>query len=370
MKGKTPLLDYNLLLPLLLLIIVSLVNLYSATMGMRGITHVGVSTLFYKQLIWFGIGIIAMFLFTYIDYRMLKKLSFLLYIVTILLILITIVKGRTAYGAQRWLSLGFFSFQPSELAKFSLLLVLSTYFDEHWIENGYTLSSLIIPIAYTLVPFILIMKQPDLGTAIIILLIGASIILFAGVKLRTFLLFFIAFITIMPLGWHFMKGYQKTRLLAFVDPYKDPLGSGYHLLQSRIAVGSGKLFGVGYLKGTQSHLNFLPESHTDFIFSVLAEEWGFIGSILVIALFAFILFEGFHISRYAKDRFGVMLAFGITLSIFLQFFINIGMSTGILPVVGITLPFMSYGGTSVLIFMMEIGILLSIHIRKFRFEEV
>ncbi len=364
MKRNTPLLDYNLILPLVLLIAVSLVNLYSATMGARG-----VSSLFSKQLIWFGFGVIAMFLFTYVDYRMLQKLSLVLYIATILLILITIVKGRSAYGAQRWLSLGFFSFQPSELAKFSIVLVLANYFDEHWFENGYSLRPLILPLLYALIPFVLIMKQPDLGTAIIILLIGASMILFAGVKLRTFLLFFIAFITIMPLGWHFMKGYQKARLVAFVDPYKDPLGSGYHLLQSRIAVGSGKLYGVGYLKGTQSHLNFLPESHTDFIFSVLAEEWGFVGSIVVIGLFLFIIFEGFHISRYAKDRFGVMLAFGITLSIFLQFFINIGMSTGILPVVGITLPFMSYGGTSVLIFMIEVGILQSIYIRKFRFEE-
>ncbi len=369
MKRKTPLLDYNLLLPVLLLIIVSIVNLYSATMGMQGKAN-GVSPLFYKQLLWFFIGTVALFVFASIDYRMLKKLSMVLYGATILLIMITIVKGRTAYGAQRWLSLGFFSFQPSELAKFALLLVLANYFDEHWIENGYTIGSLLAPIIMILIPFLLIIKQPDLGTAIIILLIGASIILFSGVKLRTFLLFLVAFVTILPLGWHFMKGYQKTRLVAFVDPYKDPLGSGYHLLQSRIAVGSGKLFGVGYLKGTQSHLNFLPESHTDFIFSVLAEEWGFAGCVVVIALFAFILFEGLRISRYAKDRFGVVLAFGITISIFLQFFINIGMSTGILPVVGITLPFMSYGGTSVLMFMIEIGILLSIYIRKFRFEEM
>lgn len=369
MKRNTPLLDYNLLLPVVVLIVISIVNLYSATMGMHGGTDI-VSPLFYKQLLWFFIGAVAMFVFAYVDYRMLKKLSMVLYVVTILLVMITIVKGRTAFGAQRWLSLGFFSFQPSELAKFALLLVLADYFDEHWIENGYTLGSLLLPLLYILIPFVLIIKQPDLGTAIIILLIGASIILFAGVKLRTFLLFLVAFVTILPLGWHFMKGYQKARLVAFVDPYKDPLGSGYHLLQSRIAVGSGKLFGVGYLKGTQSHLNFLPESHTDFIFSVLAEEWGFVGCLVVIALFAFILFEGLRISRYAKDRFGVMLAFGITLSIFLQFFINIGMSTGILPVVGITLPFMSYGGTSVLIFMIEIGILLSIYVRKFRFEEI
>ncbi len=365
MSRKTSLLDYNLLFPFVLLVIVSIVNLYSATKGMHGI-----SDLFYRQLIWFGAGTFVMFFFAFLDYRMLKKLSFVLYIITVLLIVVTIIKGRSAMGAQRWLSLGIFSFQPSEIAKFSVLLILANYFEENWLERGFTLKPLIIPMVYILIPFVLIIKQPDLGTAIIILLIGASVILFARVKLKTFLLFFIAFIVIMPLGWHFMKGYQRARLVAFVDPYKDPLGSGYHLLQSRIAVGSGKLFGVGYLKGTQSHLSFLPESHTDFIFSVLAEEWGFAGSIVVIALFTIILIEGFNISRYAKDRFGVMLAFGITLSIFLQFFINIGMSTGILPVVGITLPFMSYGGTSVLIFMMEIGILLSINLRKFRFEEV
>jgi len=365
MTKKTSLLDYNLLLPFFMLIVVSMINLYSAAM-----TAHGVSPLFYRQILWFGIGIIAMFLFAYMDYRMWKKISFILYIITLLLILLTIVKGRSAYGAQRWLSLGFFSFQPSEIAKFSILLMLANYFDDHWYENGHSIKSLIIPLLYIMIPFILIIKQPDLGTAIIVLLIGASIILFAGIRLKTFLLLVLAFVIILPLGWHFMKGYQKARLVAFVDPYKDPLGSGYHLLQSRIAVGSGKLFGVGYLKGTQSHLNFLPESHTDFIFSVLAEEWGFAGSIFVILLFTFIIIEGFNISRYAKDRFGVILAFGITVSIFIQFFINIGMSTGILPVVGITLPFMSYGGTSVLIFMMELGILMSIYIRRFRFEEI
>lgn len=365
MSKKTSLLDYNLLFPLGLLIIISLVNLYSATKGLHGVTY-----LFYRQLIWFGIGLLVMFFFAFVDYRMLKKLSLVLYGITILLILVTLIKGRSALGAQRWLSLGFFSFQPSEIAKFSVILMLATYFDDHWLERGFTLKPLMLPMVYVLLPFLLIMKQPDLGTAIIILLIGASIILFAKVRLKTFFLFLAAFIIIMPLGWHFMKGYQRARLVAFVDPYKDPLGSGYHLLQSRIAVGSGKLFGVGYLKGTQSHLNFLPESHTDFIFSVLAEEWGFVGSLVVIALFTFILIEGFNISRYAKDRFGVMLAFGITISIFLQFFINIGMSTGILPVVGITLPFMSYGGTSILLFMMETGILLGISVRKFRFEDV
>ncbi|MGB9734833.1 MAG: rod shape-determining protein RodA [bacterium] len=365
MNKKIPLLDYELLFPLFLLIAISIVNLYSAAMA--GHT---VSPIFYRQILWFSIGIIAMFVFAYIDYRVFKKLSLVLYIITLFLILLTIVKGRTAYGAQRWLSIGFLSFQPSEIAKFSILLVLSNYFDEHWFERGYDFKTLITPLLYILIPFVLIIKQPDLGTAIIVLLIGASIILFVGIRFRTFLLFLFAFITIIPLGWHFMKGYQKARLIAFVDPYKDPLGSGYHLLQSRIAVGSGKLFGVGYLKGTQSHLNFLPESHTDFIFSVLAEEWGFVGCIVLIAIFVFIIVEGFRISHYAKDRFGSLLAFGITISIFLQFFINIGMSTGILPVVGITLPLMSYGGSSILMFMIEIGILLSVNMRRFRFEEV
>ncbi len=365
MNRRTSLLDYNLLFPFALLMIVSILNLYSATEGMHG-----VSSAFYRQLIWFGAGIPVMFFFAYMDYRMLKKLSFVLYVFTLMLVVLTVIKGRSAYGAQRWLSVGIFSFQPSELAKFSILLILANYFDDHWIEQGAGLRQLVVPLTYIMIPFALILKQPDLGTAIIVALIGISIVLFSKIKLRTFLLLLVALIVVMPLGWHFMKGYQKTRLLAFIDPYKDPLGSGYHLLQSRIAVGSGELTGVGYLKGTQSHLNFLPESHTDFIFSVLAEEWGFVGSIVVIALFTFIFIEGFTISRYAKDRFGVILAFGITASLFLQFFINIGMSTGILPVVGITLPFMSYGGTSLLIFMAEFGILLSIHIRRSRFEEV
>lgn len=365
MNKKTSLINYELLFTLILLIIISIVNLYSAAM----VGH-KVSPIYYRQLLWFGIGIISIFVFAFIDYRMFKKLSLILYIITLFLILLTIVKGRTAYGAQRWLSIGILSFQPSEITKFSLILALANYFDDHWFEKGYNFKTLVIPLTYIFIPFILIIKQPDLGTAIIILLIGASIILFAGIRLKTFLMFVFAFITIIPLAWHFMKSYQKARLVAFVDPYKDPLGSGYHLLQSRIAVGSGKLFGVGYLKGTQSHLNFLPESHTDFIFSVFAEEWGFVGCIILIILFVIIIAEGFRISHYAKDKFGSLLAFGISISIFIQFFINIGMSTGILPVVGITLPFMSYGGSSILMFMIEIGILLSIHIRKFRFEEV
>ena len=368
MNKKSTLVNYNLIVPLFLLIVISLLNLYSATSGAGGTATHAVSPLFYRQLTWFCIGAAAIVLFTYIDYRMLSKLAFVLYIVTLLLTAVTIVKGRTAMGAQRWLSLGFFTFQPSEIEKFAVIVILAHYFDEHWIERGNTIKTLIVPLLYVLVPFILVLKQPDLGTAIIIFLIGSSLILFSGIRLRTFLLFLLTFITVMPLGWHFLKGYQKQRLLAFINPYKDPLGAGYHLLQSRIAVGSGQLWGVGYLKGTQSHLSFLPEATTDFIFSVLAEEWGLIGSIVVIALFAFIIFEGLNISRYAKDRFGAMLAFGITMSLFLQFFINIGMSTGILPVVGITLPFMSYGGTSVLIFMIEIGILLSISVRKSRFE--
>ncbi len=365
MNRKTSLLDYNLLVPFGLLMIVSVMNLYSATKGIHG-----VSDAFYRQLIWFGLGIPVMFFFAYVDYRMLKKLSFAFYVLTLVLVVLTVIRGRSAYGAQRWFSLGIFSFQPSELAKFSILLILANYFDDHWLEHGFGLRQLLVPLTYILIPFVLILKQPDLGTAIIVALIGISIILFSKIKIRTFFLLLTALIVIMPVGWHFMKGYQKTRLLAFVDPYKDPLGSGYHLLQSRIAIGSGRLTGVGYLKGTQSHLNFLPESHTDFIFSVLAEEWGFIGSMVVIALFTFIFIEGFTIARYAKDRFGVILAFGITASLTLQFFINIGMSTGILPVVGITLPFMSYGGTSLLLFMAEFGILLSIHARRSRFEEV
>ncbi len=365
MNKKTALLDFNLIIPLLLLIIVSIVNLYSAATGLNGL-----SKIFYKQLLWYGIGFIFIGIFLYVDYRVLKKLSIILYILTVLLILMTLFRGRSAYGAQRWLSLGPVSFQPSELVKFSVILVLANYFEEYWSGQGYSLKDLIIPLIYVLIPAILIIKQPDLGTGVIVLMIGGAMILFSKVKLRTLSFFILVTLFIIPIGWHFMKPYQKDRLITFADPYKDPLGAGYHLLQSTIAVGSGQVFGVGYLKGTQSHLKFLPEAHTDFIFSVLAEEWGFVGSIIVIILFILIIVEGLNISRYAKDRFGMFLAFGITMSIFLQFFINIGMCTGILPVVGITLPFMSYGGTSLLIFMFQVGILLSIHLRKYRFEEV
>ncbi|KFO66412.1 rod shape-determining protein RodA, partial [Smithella sp. SCADC] len=271
----------------------------------------------------------------------------------------------SAHGSQRWLGAGGFALQPSELMKLVIIITLARYFEDHKSNEPYKLEELLVPFLIVLAPFLLILKQPDLGTALILFIIFVSIVFFMGIEWKSLLIVLAGVLISLPLGWHFLKDYQKERLITFLNPENDPLGAGYHIIQSMIAVGSGEIFGKGFLKGSQTQLKFLPEQQTDFIFSVFAEEWGFIGGLVLIIMFMSIIFWGLKIALQARDLSGTIMAFGITALISWEVFINIGMVLGILPVVGIPLPFFSYGGSAMLSLLAAIGLLMNVSTRRF-----
>ncbi len=348
---------------ILLLISLGILNLYSAALNVK----VPGMPIYMKQVIWAVAGIACMTIFALLDYRLLQRASYPLYILSLILLAITLVFGKAPTGAIRWINVGVFSFQPSELAKIAIILALARYFDIHWRPEGFGLKDLLVPLVLVAMPAALIIKQPDLGTAIVVLLMGFSMIIVARIKPRDFIVLLAGACALLPLFWFTMKGYQKRRLLSFFNPTADTLGGGYHQLQSKIAVGSGRFWGKGFLKGTQTQLHFLPEQHTDFAFSVWAEEWGFIGSAILLGLFAYLVLTGLEISSHARDRFGMLVAVGVVAVLFWQVMINVGMVTGMLPVVGVPLPFISYGGSSLLTVCMGMGLLLSIGMRRHMF---
>lgn len=340
-----------------------LVNLYSAS-------HAGgeAGTAYVRQAWWLGLGMLVMLAVAVPDYRLLETYAYPLYAVSLLLLAYVLFFGRTISGSQRWIALGGLALQPSELAKVALVAVLAKFFLGGEPDQQYGLRDLVVPLVLLAVPFALVALQPDLGTALLFSAIFFSIVFFAGLRWQTLLGVMLAGVASLPVAWSLLKDYQKSRVLTFVDPSTDPLGAGYHIIQSKIAVGSGMLLGKGYLKGTQAHLYFLPERHTDFIFSVWAEEWGFVGSVLVVLLYGALIAWGLNIARHCRDRFGRMLALGITANIFWQSAVNIGMVLGLLPVVGVPLPLFSYGGSSLVSTMLSFGILMSISIRRFMFQ--
>ena len=347
-----------------------LAAVYSATY-----TSLGPSSLYYKQLVWVSMGIIVMLSALILDYHTVGRYAYILYVCSLILLLLVMVIGKTGMGAQRWLAIGSFAFQPSELTKLSLTLALARYFAEDPRRGGYGLRDLAIPGAMVLVPLILVLKQPDLGTALMLLLTSSIIIVLAGIHLRSVLIVVVSSAIIVSLVlfvapvrhkiWGSLKPYQQNRIRAFIDPGSDPLGSGYHANQSKIAVGSGQILGKGYLQGTQSQMAFLPERHTDFIFAVIAEEMGLVGSGVLILLYLIFLLVGVDTAKNAKDRLGVLMAGGIVGMISLYVFINVGMAVGIVPVVGVPLPLVSYGGTSIITTFLAIGLLLNIQTRRF-----
>ncbi len=351
--------DWFLFIIVALLATIGVVNIYSATIGTD-------SQIYQKQIYWLMIGISFMVLFLLMDYSNLEVIAYIIYCVIILLLIVVIAMGRSSLGAQRWLNLGFISIQPSEFSKISLIIALSKYFSNKWIPpQGLNVKELIIPVILFVIPFFLITKQPDLGTAMILGLIFFSMVLLIRIRTKILIVTSGLLVSIVPLTWYYLKDYQKARLMSFLKPAQDPLGSGYHLIQSKIAIGSGGIFGEGFLNGTQGRLLFLPEHHTDFIFSILAEEWGFIGSFCVTGLFLLLIIMGLNTAKHAKDRFGSLLAFGVTSMFFWHVVINIGMVTGMLPVVGAPLPFFSYGGSFLVTVIFGVGILLNVSMRRF-----
>ncbi len=353
--------DWTLLITVLFISTMGILNLYSSTYP-----HTGSGTpLFVKQIYWLLAGIgLAIFILLF-DYRTFIRYAYPFYISCLFLLLLVMIFGRTTSGSQRWLQLGFFSFQPSELAKIAIILALTRYFTENENTLGYGFRDLIVPFLILAIPLALIFKQPDLGTTGLLVLISFSMLAFMGFRLQTWLTLGGACAAAGPIFWHFLKDYQRTRLLTFINPDLDPLKTGYHITQSKIAVGSGTIWGKGWLKGTQSQLHFLPEQHTDFVFSVWAEEWGFLGAFLLLFLFLLLISRGLKIANTSKDRAGAVLAIGISAMLFWQIFINVGMVVGIVPVVGVPLPLFSYGGTSVISTLMGIGILMNISMRRF-----
>jgi len=353
--------DYPFLILLALLSGLGIAALWSASQGAGG----GQAFYALRQLRWLMLGAGAMLLCSLFDYRHLYTYAYPIYGVLIILLLVVLFGGKTSMGAQRWISLGPIRMQPSEFVKIGIAITASRLFVQEGARPPYGLRELAFPIIVTLVPMGLVLMQPDLGTAILVGAVAFTIALFRGIKRKLLIWSGILMACAAPIFWSLLKEYQKARILTFLNPERDPSGAGYHIIQSKIAIGSGQFLGKGYLKGTQSHLRFLPERHTDFIFSVLAEEWGFLGSIGVLALFFVLILWGLDIAAKARDPFGRLLAVGVTSILFFHVMVNIAMVMGLLPVVGVPLPLFSYGGSSVLTTYLIAGILMSIRIRRF-----
>jgi rod shape determining protein RodA len=356
--------DWRLFGLAVLIVLIGIANIYSASAS-----YGGDSTPYYlKQLYWLAMGSLLVVLVCSVDYHMLEDAAYWLYgIVLFLLVLVPLV-GRTIMGATRWLDFGLFSVQPSEPMKLIMVAVIARYLARHPFAGVLSLTQLAKPFLLIAVPALLVMKQPDLGTAVLIILISTTIILYVGVRLSVFIWGAVVAGPASYMGWHYyLRDYQKNRILNFLTPERDPLGSGYHIIQSKIAVGSGGGMGKGFLKGTQSQLRFLPEQHTDFAFSVFAEEWGFVGVALVLLMYLVLVLWGVKIASRCTDRFGTLLAVGITAILFWHVVINVGMVIGLFPVVGVPLLLFSYGGTSMITAMICVGILLNLQMRRFMF---
>jgi len=316
------------------------------------------------QLTRFAAGFVIMMIVAFIDTRFWLRVAYPLYGIMLFLLVVVEVMGHIGMGAQRWINLGFFVLQPSELMKIALVLALAKYFHGVAPEDIGHPIKLVAPIAMVLAPVGLVLLQPNLGTAM--LLVVASTIMFfvAGVRWWKFAIVIAIAAAVLPIAWHHLHDYQRARLMTFIDPGADPLGAGYNILQSKIALGSGGLFGKGFGHGTQSQLQFLPEKHTDFIFVVLAEEFGMVGALFLLGLYFLLLGYGFMIALSSRNQFSRLVAFGLTSSFFLYVFVNVAMVTGTIPVVGIPLPLVSYGGTAMLTLLIGCGLLLGISVHR------
>jgi rod shape determining protein RodA len=355
--------DWTLFGIALLIASIGILNLYSAASG----GEVPGTPLYLKQIFWLLIGLVLMITVAFIEYRFYSDFAYIVYTIALVLLLAVLGYGIITSGAQRWVRIGALSFQPSEFVKISFILALAKFFQRPPHREGHSLKTLLVPFLLLFVPMVLILKQPDLGTAIILFLVFFSILFFVKVRWSSLLTLVLAGASVLPILWNFLKEYQKRRIITFFNPDLDPLGAGYHLIQSKIAVGSGGIIGKGFMQGTQSKLGFLPEQQTDFIFSALGEEWGLIGALIVVGLFITLILWGLRIAVESKDRFGAVLAFGVVAMLFWHIFINIGMVLGMLPVVGIPLPLLSYGGSFLVSTLIGIGLLLNVSMRRYLF---
>lgn len=317
-----------------------------------------------RQFSRFCLGFALMLVVAMVDLRVWLRYAYVFYAGAVVLLFIVEFFGHDAMGAQRWLNLGFIKVQPSELMKIALILALARYFHATSLQEVQTLSSVAVPSLMVALPVALVLKQPDLGTAVLMAAGSLSLFFLVGVQMWKFVALGVAGLVSIPIGWRFLHDYQKERVFTFLDPERDPLGKGYHILQSKITLGSGGVFGKGFLQGTQSRLNFLPEKQTDFIFTVFAEEFGLIGSVSLLALYLALIFYGYVIAFRSTSFFGRLLALGLTTNLFLYVFINIAMVMGLLPVVGVPLPMISYGGTVMLTLMFSFGLVECVNVNR------
>ncbi|MDD3554063.1 MAG: rod shape-determining protein RodA [Deltaproteobacteria bacterium] len=350
-------LDWWLLASLVCIMAIGITNLYSASAATNRPFAI-------KQAVWYAVGLVGITALISLDYRKLQRFVYPLYALTLFCLLLVDIIGASAKGAQRWLALGFFNFQPSELAKLTTIILVAHLFSKTGKLN-HSFKDILLPAALLSVPFGLILIQPDLGTAGLVALIAVTMVFMAGLRWTTLVLLFLSVISVLPFGWRFLKPYQKDRILSFLNPESGVKTEGYHALQSKIAIGSGQINGKGFLQGTQAHLSFLPESHTDFAFALWAEEWGMVGSLVLLLIYFILLWRGVRIASETKDRFGALLASGVVIMLFWQISINCAMVTGVFPVVGVPFPLISYGGSSVVMTLAAIGLLLSIKVSRY-----
>jgi rod shape determining protein RodA len=343
---------------------VGLVILSASTLASLHVGRAG-GVVAVRQLAWFGVGMMALVVVASIDYRRLVQMAPLIYVFGIGTLIAVLVLGRTVSGARRWLFVGPVSVQPSELFKLCFVLMAVWLLSSRWAQPVGK-ATLVMAAPLALVPAALILKQPDLGTALLLFPVLMALMVAAGLPMRILGGLVLAGVAAAPVAWFALKEYQRERILVFLDPLRDPLGSAYNVIQAKIAIGSGQLLGKGVAGATQSRLAFLPERHTDFIFAVFAETWGFVGCLVLLTCYALLLLRGFDIAASTREPVGRLVALGVTTLVATQVLVNVGMVTGLLPVVGIPLPFMSYGGSSMVVSMMALGLLLSVRMRQFQ----
>jgi len=354
--------DWALFLTAAALAVIGVINLYSAT----SVSRAALSEIYIQQVYWLVLGGILAAVVTVIDYRHYERLGYVLYGVGIILLLLVFILGKDIRGSSRWISIGSFGFQPSEFMKLFMIIALAKYLHDDPKTEERSLKDLLIPAVLTTVPMLLILKQPDLGTALILSLIFATICLLTKIRWQSLVTLVVFGGIAAPLIWSYvLRDYQKQRILVFLNPEANILGSGWHAHHARVAIGAGGWTGQGFMRGTQNQFLFLPDQHSDFPFAVFAEDWGFLGCLVLVALYAFLVLWSVRIAATAKDRFGAVLAVGVGSLIFWHAFFNLGMVTGILPVVGVTLPLFSAGGSSVLTIMIGIGLLMNVSMRRY-----
>ncbi|MBP02586.1 MAG: rod shape-determining protein RodA [Rhodospirillaceae bacterium] len=358
MSEKLSAISWSLIFWICIIAVIGFLMLYSAANG-------SFDPWTTRQVTRFILGLMMLLIISLIDIRFVMRYAYAIYAIVLMMLIFVELRGVVGGGAQRWIDFaGIINLQPSEFMKVALVLALARYFHTLSAEDIGKPSFLIIPIAMLLFPVILILRQPDLGTALLVVM-GAGVLFFmAGVKLWKFFSVIVASIIAIPVVWPLLAAYQQKRILTFLSPELDPLGAGYHILQSKIAFGAGGLFGKGFMQGTQSHLNFLPEQQTDFIFTMLAEEFGLVGGATLIGLYVIVITYGFAIALRCRHQFGRLVAIGVTTTFFLYVFINVAMVMGLIPVVGVPLPLISYGGTALLTIMLCMGLLMSVHVHR------